>query len=53
MARVRRPGLSDAQKAELWQRWRDGQSLTEIGRAVSKHAGSIHGVVSARGGIVP
>jgi IS30 family transposase len=48
-----RPGLSDAQKRELWQRWKAGDSLTEIGRALSRHAGSIHGVVSANGGIAP
>ncbi len=53
MARMGRPGLSDAQKAELWRRWQDGQSLSDIGRALSKHAGSIHGVVSSNGGIVP
>lgn len=53
MARMGRPGLSDAQKAELWQRWKHGQSLSDIGRALSKHAGSIHGVVSAKGGIAP
>lgn len=53
MARMGRPGLSDAQKAELWRRWKEGQSLTEIGLALSKHAGSIHGLVSARGGIPP
>ena len=48
-----RPGLSDAQKAELWQRWKDGQSLSDIGRALSKHAASIHGVVASCGGIGP
>lgn len=53
MARMGRPGLADAQKAELWHRWKDGQSLSDIGRALSKHAGSIHGVVSLNGGIVP
>ena len=53
VARLGRPGLSDAQKAELWRRWRAGQTLTEIGLALSKHAGSIHGVLSARGGIAP
>lgn len=53
MARRGGPGLSDAEKAELWHRWKNGQSLSDIGRALSKHAGSIHGVVSARGGIVP
>lgn len=53
MARTGRPGLSDAQKAELWRRWKQGQSLSDIARALSKHPGSIHGVVSARGGFVP
>lgn len=48
-----RPGLSGAHKAELWRRWKHGQSLSEIGRALGKHAGSIHGVLSSKGGIMP
>lgn len=48
-----RPGLSPAQKKELWHRWKEGQSLSEIGEALGKHAGSIHGVVRSRGGIAP
>ncbi|WP_345776034.1 helix-turn-helix domain-containing protein [Rhodanobacter sp. K2T2] len=48
-----RPGLSDDQKIELWRRWKDGQNLSEIGLALCRHAGSIHGVLSARGGIAP
>lgn len=53
MAQTGRPGLSAAQKRELWQRWEAGQSLSEIGRALEKHAASIHGVVAANGGFVP
>jgi hypothetical protein len=53
MAQMGRPGLSTAQKAELWQRWKHEQSLSEIGRAVGKHAGSIHGVVPSNGGFIP
>ncbi len=53
MARRGRPGLSDAQKTELWLRFKAGESLSDIGRSLGKHAGSIHGVVSASGGIVP
>lgn len=53
MARMGRRGLSDSQKIELWRRWKDGQTLSEIGLALCRHAGSIHGVVSARGGIAP
>lgn len=52
MAQMGRPGLSASQKAELWQRWKSGQSLSEIGRALGKHAGSVHGVLSRNGGIV-
>jgi hypothetical protein len=39
------PGLSDCQKSELWQRWKAGESLSDIGRALGKHAASIFGVV--------
>lgn len=53
MAQLGRPGLSELQKAELWQRWKSGQSLSEIGRALGKHAGSVHGVLSLNGGITP
>lgn len=53
MAQLGRPGLTPAQRKELWRRWKEGESLSEIGRALGKHAGSIHGVVKANGGIVP
>ncbi len=53
MAQLGRPGLSAAQKREVWQRWRAGQSLSEIGRAFEKHSSSIHCVVSATGGLLP
>lgn len=53
MAQMGRPGLSATEKAELWRRWRNGESLSDIGRALARHAGSIHGVVALRGGISP
>jgi IS30 family transposase len=53
MAQLGRPGLSFAQKRELWQRWKEGQSLSEIGRALGRAPGSIDGVVRANGGYVP
>ena len=53
MAQMGRPGLSPGQKKELWRRWKDGQSLSEIGVALGKHAASIHGVLRAFGGIAP
>jgi IS30 family transposase len=46
-------GLSPAQKRELWQRWRAGQSFDEIGRALAKHHSSIRFVVRATGGFLP
>ncbi len=48
-----RPGLSAEQKAELWARWKAGQSLSDIGRALGKHAASVFGVLLAKGGIAP
>ncbi len=54
MAQTGRPGLTVLQKKELWRRWRDGQSLSEIGRALDNRlAGSIYGVIKARGGFGP
>jgi len=53
MARTGRPGLTAKEKKELWARWRVGQSLSDIGRALGKHAGSIYGVLASSGGITP
>jgi IS30 family transposase len=53
MAQMGRPGLSLQQKDELWKRWRAGQSLSDIGRALGKHAASIFGVLLSKGGIAP
>jgi len=53
MARLGRPGLSPQQKAELWTRWKAGQSLSDIGRGLGKHAASVFGVLLAKGGIAP
>jgi len=53
MAQRGRPGLSPEQKRELWRRWKAGESLSEIGRALGRQAGSIHGVVASNGGYVP
>ena len=49
----RRYGLSAAQKTEIWRRWKAGESLHEIGRALGKDHGSIHFLLSQHGGIVP
>jgi IS30 family transposase len=49
----RRRGLSVGERADLWRRWKEGQSLSDIGRALDKAPGSVHGFLSARGGIAP
>src|SRR5450432_739191 len=53
MAQIGRPGMSGSQKAELWRRWKKGESLSDISRALAKNPGSIHGVLALRGGIAP
>lgn len=53
MARTGRPGLSHEQKAELWRCWKAGETLSDIGRALGKHAAAVFGVVSAKGGFAP
>lgn len=46
-------GFSAEQRHELWQRWKDGETTSEIARALTKPPGSIHTVLAANGGIVP
>jgi len=41
------------QKTELWSRWKAGQSLHEIGRALGKDHVVIHFLLARRGGIAP
>jgi IS30 family transposase len=53
MVQMGRPGLSSQQKEELWERWKAGQSLSDIGRALGKHAASVFGVLLSKGGIAP
>lgn len=53
MAQRGRPGLTAEQKRVLWSRWKAGESLSEIGRALGRQPGAIHGVVASNGGYVP
>jgi hypothetical protein len=34
MAQPGRLGMTNVQKSELWQRWRNGESITDISRAL-------------------
>src|SRR5580704_11121687 len=49
----KRRGLSAEQKAGLWKRWKAGQSLNEIGRALGKDHVVVHFVLARHGGIAP
>ena len=42
-----------AQKRDVWRRWKEGQSLHEIGRAFGRNHGAIYFLLSLHGGIVP
>lgn len=46
-------GLSTKQRRELWERWKRGESISDIGRALQKPPGSIHTYLSSDGGIAP
>jgi IS30 family transposase len=46
-------GLSAIEKREVWNRWKAGQSLHEIGRAFDKPHSCIRAVLLPRGGIPP
>ena len=50
---VRRPRISPAEKTEVWVRWKRGESLSDIGRALDRVPGAIFHVLAARGGVSP
>src|ERR1700756_4807002 len=49
----RRWKLSAAQRADMWSRWKAGQSLNAIGRAFGKDKQVIHFLLARHGGIAP
>jgi IS30 family transposase len=51
--RVRRPWMSWGQRNELWQRWRAGESLSDIAKALQREPARISRIVEAEGGIAP
>src|ERR1700730_12580016 len=46
-------GFTAAEKTELWDRWKRGESLKAIGRAFGKASSSIYFLVAPHGGIRP
>src|SRR5271163_4146233 len=53
MPQKKRSRLSPTQETDVWRRWKDGQSLHEIGRAYDKPHTSIRCLLLPRGGIAP
>src|SRR5512143_3300214 len=53
MSEAKRVKLSSAQWAEMWRRWKAGQSQPEIGRALGRGHSSIHFWLFSHGGIAP
>jgi hypothetical protein len=50
---MKRWKLSGAQRADMWNRWKTGQSLHAIGRALSKDHVVIRFLLARHGGIAP
>ena len=49
----RRRNFSEAETEEIWARWRAGESISEISRAMNRKPGTIHGLLASRGGVAP
>jgi IS30 family transposase len=53
MAAGKRTRLSTSQRVEVWRRWKAGESLHAIGRALGKAHPVIHLLLKRHGGIAP
>jgi transposase, IS30 family len=53
MAKRGRAGLSHEQKARLWARWKAGDCVSDIARALVVPGQRVHNVLAGAGGIVP
>jgi IS30 family transposase len=53
MAQPGRLGMTGDQKSELWHRWRKGESITDISRALGKFRTSVSDVLRRHGGFTP
>jgi len=49
----RRIYYSAVQRAEIWDRWQRGESMSSIGRAFERESSSVYSVISPTGGIRP
>ena len=53
MKRRTRIVYTDAQKAEMWDRWRQGETMHEIARSFDRHHPSVIHILTENGGILP
>lgn len=53
MKRRTRIVYTDAQKSEMWDRWKKGDSMHEIARSFNRHHPSISRILTENGGIRP
>jgi IS30 family transposase len=50
---ARRRAYSAGERRELWERWKRGESVSEIGRALERAPSSVHFALRLSGGIAP
>jgi IS30 family transposase len=48
-----RPGLAEEQKADMWRRWKAGNSIREICEALKRSSSPVYQQLAIRGGIAP
>lgn len=53
MKHRRRINYTAAQRAEIWDRWQRGESMSSIGRAFDRNSSLVFSVISPTGGIRP
>ncbi len=53
MARIRRAGFSDFEKAEIWRGWKSGKALRSVGRGLGRRSSHVRMLVATNGGVVP
>ena len=53
MKRRTRIRYTDSQKAVIWDRWQEGESLHQIARLFDRHHSSVRGILAETGGIRP
>ena len=49
----RRIYYSEVQRAEIWDRWQRGESMSSIGRVFERESSSVYSIISPTGGIRP